>query len=105
MNRSILSIALLLCVAFGLVLSTAGCAGKGVDFNTWVATYTGTGALDNSKAGVLAVTCDASGIVTGTLTVTGADGTDTLFKFTAGTYNVTGSITSTDGNFEVSGTV
>jgi hypothetical protein len=104
MNRSILSTALLLC-AFGLALMIAGCAGKGVDFTTWVATYSGSGALDNSKTGDLTLSCDASGIVTGTLTVTGADGTDTFFKFTPGSYALAGSITSTDGNFEVSGTV
>lgn len=105
MNRSNLSTSLLLIAAFGLALITAGCGGKGLDFAPWVANYTGSGSLDNGKTGDLAVSCDAAGVVTGTLTVTGADGVDTLYKFTAGVYNVSGSITSTSGDFEVTGTV
>jgi hypothetical protein len=100
MKRTVLVSAILL-----LLLALSGCSGGGIDFNTWAGTYSGSGTLDNSKTGDLALTCDANGIVTGTLTVTGADGTDTNFKFTAGVYNLTGSITSTGGAFDVGGTV
>lgn len=105
MKRSILSTALFVLGAILASVLSAGCGGQGVDFNTWAATYSGSGALDNSKVGDLALTSDAQGLVSGTLTVTGADGTDTNFKFTAGAYNVSGSITSTSGGFEVTGSV
>lgn len=104
MNRSYLS-TLLIFAAFGLSLVLSGCGGHGIDFGTWAANYTGTVGLDNSKSGTLALTSDTNGIVTGTLTVTGADGADTNYKFTAGTYPLAGSITSTKGGFEVNGTV
>jgi hypothetical protein len=100
MKRTVLLSALLL-----LLVALSGCSGGGIDFNTWAGSYSGTGTLDNGKTGALALTCDANGIVTGTLTVTGADGSDTDFKFTAGVYNVTGSITSTGGAFDVGGNV
>lgn len=90
---------------FGLLALLAGCAGGALDFNVWAADYSGTGELDNHKTGDLHLTCDANGIVTGTLTVAGADGPDVEFKFTAGNYNLVGSITSTGGNFEVAGNV
>jgi hypothetical protein len=105
MKRSILSTSLVLVVLLGLIAAIAGCSGEGVDFNVWAGNYSGTGTLDNSKVGNLALTCGTDGLVSGTLTVTGADGPDTDFKFTAGSYNRAGSITSTSGNFEVSGNV
>lgn len=97
--------ALFLVVLIGLIALIAGCAGGAVNFNTWAADYAGSGTLDNDKVGQLEVTCDSNGIVTGTLTVTGTDGTESEFKFTPGAYNLSGSITSTGGNFEVSGEV
>jgi hypothetical protein len=87
------------------VLTAVGCAGGGINFNTWAGSYSGSGTLDNGKTGTLALTCGTDGLVNGTLTVTGADGTDTDFKFTAGSYPLTGSITSTAGAFEVGGNV
>ncbi|HVT13129.1 MAG TPA: hypothetical protein VHE55_12770 [Fimbriimonadaceae bacterium] len=105
MKRSVLFSA---CIAFAVTLLAillSGCGGKGVDFNTWAGSYTGTATLDNNKSSTLHLTSDSSGIVAGTMVVTGADGTDSDFKFTAGTYNVTGSITSTSGGFTVSGAV
>jgi hypothetical protein len=105
MKRSILSTALVLLLALGFIAAVAGCSGEGIDFNIWAGNYSGTGTLDNGKVGDLALTCGSDGLVTGTLTVTGADGTDEDFKFTAGSYNLAGSITSTGGNFEVTGNV
>lgn len=105
MKRSVLFTASIALAIAALAASLSGCAGKGVDFNTWTGTYTGTATLDNNKASTLNLTSDSSGIVAGSMVVTGADGTDTNYKFTAGTYNVTGSITSTGGAFTVSGTV
>lgn len=81
-----------------------GCFGGAFNLSDFAGNFTGTGTLDNGKTGDLALTCDSNGIVTGTLTVTGADGTQT-FKFTAGVYALSGSLTSTGGNFEVTGTV
>lgn len=105
MKRSVLFTASIAFTIAAFATSLSGCAGKGVDFNIWTGTYTGTATLDNNKASTLNLTSDSSGIVAGTMVVTGADGTDTNFKFTAGTYNVTGSITSTGGAFTASGTV
>src|ERR1044072_3215478 len=105
MKRTVLSRAFIIAAALGLIAILAGCAGGALDFNVWGADYSGTGELDNHKTGDLAITCDSNGIVTGTLTVAGADGPDVEFKFTAGVYNLVGSITSTGGNFEVSGNV
>jgi hypothetical protein len=105
MKRSILSTSLVLLIAFALIAAISGCSGEGIDFNVWAGSYSGTGTLDNDKVGNLALTCGSDGLVSGTLTVTGVDGTDEDFKFTAGTYDLNGSITSTGGNFEVSGNV
>src|SRR5579862_986074 len=104
MRRRVLSNALCLFVAI-CILATAGCGGKSVDFSVWAGSYSGSAVLDNNKTATLSLVSDSTGLATGTLVVTGADGTDTNFKFTAGTYNVSGSVTSTGGGFEVDGTV
>jgi hypothetical protein len=105
MKQSILSTAFLICLVLGVLGSLSGCGGSSVNFATWQGNFAGTVTLDNSKTGNLTLTSDANGLVSGVFVVTGADGTDTLFKFTAGTYHMSGGITSTSGGFEVDGAV
>lgn len=100
MNRFLLAL-----FALFVVLFVAGCGGAGFDPTQFMGTYHGTVTLDNNKAGDLTLVSDAEGLVSGSLVVTGADGTDTTYKFTAGTYSVAGSLTSLSGNFEVNGEV
>src|SRR5690242_12667446 len=103
MKGSIVSAVVFLVLA---ALAIVGCGGSStVNFAAWAGNYSGNVTLDNGKAGTFTVSCDTNGIAVGTLVVTGADGTDTNYKFTAGTYNVTGNITSTGGGFEVDGIV
>lgn len=100
MNRFLLA----LLTSFA-VLFLAGCGGGGFDPAQFTGTYHGAVTLDNNKAGDLTLVSDAQGLVSGSLVVTGADGTDTNYKFTAGTYTVGGSLTSLGGDFEVNGEV
>jgi len=105
MKKRIASTAVLLVLAVWFAVVVSGCGGSTVNFATWEGNYGGTVTLDNNKMGTLTLSSDANGLVSGFLVVTGADGTDTNFKFTAGTYNLSGSVTSTGGGFEVDGAV
>lgn len=104
MKRSVRTSIFLFCAALAVVAASTGCGGA-IDFNAWAGSYTGTGELDNHKAGALSLVCGSDGLVSGSLDVTGVNGTDTNFKFTPGSYTLAGSITSTSGNFEVHGNV
>jgi len=105
MKTRIAPLAVLITMAVWVAAFASGCGGSNVDFSQWAGNYSGTITLDNNKSGVLTLSSDSNGLVSGELVVTGADGTDTNFKFTAGTYNLTGSVTSTGGGFEVAGAV
>src|SRR5438309_723153 len=71
MRRTSVSSIILVIVA---LLIATGCAGGGTAQapNPFAGTYDGTSTLDSAKTGTLAISVDANGTASGTLTVTAA---------------------------------